>query len=212
MRRVLVDSKSHQAVRHLGTEATHYPGDSNAGAWQGKRLTGLAADLAAQELELVFDDLTNQTLAEASVLIVSGRSDHMPFTENELSEIKAFCKRGHGLFLMANHCGFVHPQNQLADVLGLPIRFRDITKKDLRPQIVANPVHETSLGCTEGLRFRISCALSIGEGFVETVVDENAEAGCIAAASSEQWTSMGRVMVSISAGHIARRIAAWYKF
>ncbi|MDP6776224.1 MAG: hypothetical protein QGI83_05625 [Candidatus Latescibacteria bacterium] len=201
MSRVLVDARSHQAIRHLGTESIHYSED-DAAKWRGRRLKGLDAGLRDRNIELVFGDPSEAELAAASVLMLTGRSDSLPHTAAELQAVLGHHERGGPVFLMANHAGFVAPQRQIAEALGLAVQFEMVTRTDRRPRFVEAPFHETSHGCGEGLRIRTSCGMTVGDGFVVTVDDEDETIGSLAAAR-DRHGSTGRVMVTASGGHIA---------
>ena len=199
---VLVDSKSHQAIRHLGSESKHYPDVANAGHWRGRRLTGFEADLRDRGMDLVLDDLSDDSLTDATVVMITGRSNRIPFSDAELEALSVYHQQGGAIFLMANHAGFVMPQNQVATVLGLGVEFQEVTRTDRRPRLVERPMHETSRGCPEGLRIRTSCQMTVGRDFVTTVEDEDGAIGSLAAAG-DGAASGGRVMVATSGGHIA---------
>lgn len=197
---ILVDDRSHQAIRHLGTESMHYPGAPDAGKWQGQRLAGLEADLAARQMGLVFGELSEPTLGTASVAMLTGRSDYIPHTETELEALSAFHQRGGAVFLMASHAGLVLPQKQVAMALGLGVDFHEVTRLNRCPEF-ADPQHETLRGCSE-LRIRTSCEMTTGADLTVTVADQNEAVGALAAASDPSGPA-GRIMVTTSGGHIA---------
>ena len=154
---VLMDALSHQAIRELGSEATAYGiPPEQSGRWRGSRLTGLVAMLDARGSELTHAAPTAATLSAAGALIVASRSQLHPFSETDLASIDDFVGAGGGLLLMANHRGFIRPQQQLAAALTLPLAFNDVSIVNF-PPIVAG-THPLATG-TQGLRVRNTASL-----------------------------------------------------
>lgn len=125
---VVMDALSHQAIRALGTEESAYGNaPERAGRWRGKRLLGLEAMLAEHDRTLSFARPNADALMAADVLIVASRSELHTFAAEELAAIDDFLDRGGGLLLMANHRGFIAPQQQLAAALALPFTYNDVS-------------------------------------------------------------------------------------
>ena len=105
---------------------------------------------------------------------------------------------------MANHAGFVEPQNQIARALEIPVVFNEKTIEGLQPNLNLDCSHPIMQGVDGVLRFRTSCTMSIGEGsMIPLVRDQRPKVGVIAAATNSGDASEGRVVVITSAGHIA---------
>jgi len=205
MDKIVFDSKSHQAIRHLGTEAHFYQRSQNAGTWRDRRLIGLKKALTIHEFDMSFIDLESDTLDDVDVLVISGRSNIISFTDPELKTIESFYNRGGGLFLMANHKGFVEPQNQIAQNLRLPVTFHEKTVREDRQQLVLNSSHPISQNCQQGLNIRTSCTLTV-KNSPETIVlvsNENSNIGVFAAAIERPVRPSKRAVVITSAGHIS---------
>lgn len=141
---VIVDAFSHQAIRDLGTEGTHYnAAPDQSGKWRGRRLFGFRSDLAAAGHELVIAPPTPEHLATADVLVIASRSQSVVFTGLELEAVAAFVREGGGLLLMANHRHFILPQQQIAVALKLPLSFNDTTIGQF-PEFLLAPHPSTS--------------------------------------------------------------------
>jgi hypothetical protein len=200
---VILDSKSHQAIRHNGTEASYYAQARRGGQFKGDRLAGFATDLRNAGFPLILTEPTEMKLRDARVFIVGGRSDRIPFTDGELLAISHYYDRGGSIFLMANHRGFIAPQNQIASALSIPVKFHDDSVMAKRPTIIGVD-HCTSAGCSEGLQFRTGCAMSVlSELCVPMVVDEGRGNGIVAALVENDRCQGGRVFMTTSAGHIS---------
>lgn len=157
MSSVVMDALSHQAIRELGSESSAYGiAPDQAGRWRGSRLAGLTAMLAARGSALSYGEPRPATLAQAGALIVASRSQLHPFLDEDMATIKAFVAAGGGLLLMANHRGFIRPQQQLAAALALPLAFNDISIANF-PPIVAG-AHPLTAG-TQSLRVRNTASL-----------------------------------------------------
>lgn len=201
MARIALDSRSHQAIREEGTEATHYGVAPRADEWRGRRLSGLRSDLDSLGDSLDIVDLENDDLTDATVLIIAGRHDCASFTETELDRIARFSQTGGGIVLMANHPpGFVSPQNRVCQRLELPVMFQmhDGTtgRCSLRP-------HETSRDCEE-IEIRTSCGISVSASPLATAIvgETDGSSGAVAVAI-ESGTDHARIVAIGSAGHIA---------
>ena len=203
MVKVAFDSKSHQVIRHQGTEPENYSEPSRGGAWRGQRLVGLASALTARGYTMDPTDLEAASLREAGVLVISGRRKSIPFSDGELAAITDFFTRGGGLFLMANHKGFVEPQNQVARTLDLPIIFHEEWVRT--PRIVLVPSHPISQNCPHGLQIRTSCSMTLGRGSSVTVLGRSEEPNVrdFAAAIEPPGAIAGKAVVMTSGGHIS---------
>jgi len=156
---VVLDALSHQAIRALGTETARYgTPPERAGQWRGHRLAGLEAVLAQRGHRFSIDEPRAESLVDADLLIVAGRSQLLPFTAAALHDIADFVGRGGGLLLMANHRGMIAPQQQLVSALGLPFAYRDVTV-DSFPDI-RTTTHPIGAG-VGSLRVRNTSALHI---------------------------------------------------
>lgn len=197
---ILVDALSHQAIRAQGTEATAYgQPPETAGRWKGVRLTGLETQLTAARYDFRFALPTSAELATTDVMIVASRSQSCPFTAAELADIGAFVRHGGGLLLMANHRNFIHPQQQLATALDLPIAFNDVTIANFPPLSLTN--HPIASG-VEALRIRNSCSLRVAAA-AETIAAFALDPRHIFAASCR--CGNGRVVVTGDSGCIASK-------
>ena len=206
MKTIAIDSQSHQALRHSGNDRISYPNASRAGQWQDVRLTGLHEDLEKRKYNLILTDISNATLADVSALIISGRSNKLLFTEDELNAIDTFNKAGGGIFLMGNHKGFVEPQNQIVRKLNIPITFHETWINTLQPRVLTDSNHPIIQGCNNGLNLRTSCTMTLDSNSgIQLVIDENPAIGVIMAAIESPESTKGRIVVSTSAGHIASR-------
>jgi hypothetical protein len=202
MSRIALDSKSHQAIREQGTEATYYGNAPRAGRWKGKRLTGLIGDLSSSGHTLDIVNLeTDPWTDESALLIVAGRCDAVSFTSTELKHVAGFYQRGGGLLLMANHPQvFVAPQNQVCHSLVLPLVFQKLEGSrsgySLRP-------HYISQGC-QSIAIRRFCRLSIQDDARSTILAQHTDPqlGALAVAL-EAIEDCGRAVAVGSAGHIA---------
>lgn len=203
---VMLDSKCHQAIRHQGTEEEHYPfSASSAGIWRGRRLTGFLDALAMRGHSLAISGCESEALAEASILVIAGRIQAVPFSERELATISAFCSGGGSLLLMANHAGLVAPQNQIADALNLPARFHETAVAPEKQRLVLHAEHPISAGCGLGLRIRTSCTMTLTDCAAATVLatNEDSTIGAFAATLEPDGDTRRRTVVMTSAGHIA---------
>ncbi len=165
MAKIVMDALSHQAIRQLGTEAQHYAvAPDSAGRWRGRRLVGVERSLARLGHAFSIAPPDAESLAQANVLIVASRSQNVPFSGTELDAIGAFVARGGGVLLMANHRHFVAPQQRLAEALGLPMQFNDVT---IGPYPgIALDAHAVTSGCAT-LYVRNASSLAAGpEGVV----------------------------------------------
>lgn len=205
MVKVFLDSKSHQAIRNQGTEAIYYRNPPNAGSWRGRRLTGLQAGLTSRGYAMAFIDLSETRIDDAGVLMITGRSQIIPFSNAELAGITTFFKRGGGLFLMANHSGFVEPQNQVAKALNLPVTFHEKTVQGEKQQLSLYTSHPISKDCELGLQIRTSCSMTLGECSSSTVLarNEDPDIGDFAVAIERAGDISGRTVVITSGGHIS---------
>jgi hypothetical protein len=203
--KVLFDSKSHQAIRHQGTEPQLYEGAPPYEEWRGRRLSGLHDALATRGYAVAIDGLNDTTLKDVDVLVISGRREVVPFSEIELAAIVAFHNRGGGLLLMGNHKHFVAPQNQVARALDLPVTLNDDWVREAEQRLVLTPGHPISRDCAQGLRIRTSCTLNVREDASATVLvrNEDPEIDVFAVAIERAAAAQGRVVVMTSGGHIA---------
>lgn len=199
MARVVVDALSHQGVRELGTESEAYGVvAAEAGRWRGQRLGGLRAALAAagHELEVLRPD--PDTLDDAAVLVVGSRSQLLPFDAIEVDAISTYLATGGGLLLMANHRGMIAPQQQLAEALGLPVRFNDISVVN-GPRIEMT-AHKLAAGIS-ALVIRNGCSLGVSED--ELAVARFTEPRHVFAAAMP--AGLGRVVAVADSGFMASR-------
>jgi hypothetical protein len=199
MARVLLDALSHQAIRAEGTEAQHYAvAPDQAGRWRGVRLTGFEAALAASGHSLGIEPPVAAALAEANVLVIASRSQLLPFSAKELEAIAGFVRGGGGLLLMANHRGMIAPQQQVAQALGLPVAFADVTLADF-PRIAVL----TGPGQPPGeLRVRNCCALRLADGARPLAAMATEPPLAFAAAAA---LGAGRVVATGDSGFLASR-------
>jgi hypothetical protein len=199
------DSKSHQAIRHLGTESSYYPNPKNAGSWREIRLSGLKTELATHNFDISFIDLEPKLLDYIDVLVISGRSNRILFTEEELRTVKLLCSRGVGLFLMANHSGFIEPQNQIAQCLFPHIVFHEKPIPEARQQHYLNHSHPISHNCQQGISVRTSCTMSVTDNSDTKVLisNEDSDIGVFSVAIENVMDVPKRSVVIASAGHIA---------
>lgn len=199
MARIVLDALSHQAVRELGSEAETYgTAPADAGRWAGQRLTGFRQALDTAGYELVIAQPDADVLDDAAVLIVGSRSQLVPFDSLETDAAKAFVETGGGLLLMANHRGLVRPQQQMAEALGLPISFNDIS-------VVNGPrigivLHELTAG-VEAIAVRNCCSLTLMPGAEPLALFS--EPGHVFAAAMR--VGHGRVVAVADSGFIASR-------
>ena len=168
--RVLLDSKCHQGIRHLGAESVYYGGPPEETSWQGKRLVGLQSALESKGFVFEVADITASNLSTCKILVIASRSDAVMFSDGEVEAIGNFVRHGGSLLLMANHSGFVAPQNQLTNRLGLPITFNPTTVIAERQKIVLSAGHPMSTNCDLGLQIRISCTMSLTPSPHATVI------------------------------------------
>lgn len=199
---IVLDSKSHQAVRHCGTESKYYLSIHNVGKWKDIRLSGLVADLRNADYFLKISEPNQKVLQEACVFVVSGRSNAIPYLDEELSAILDYYKHGGSIFLMANHGGFEAPQNQIAIALSLPVEFHQDTVTLIKPRIVY-PDHPTSSSCTDGLKFRTMCTMSVTSDSCLPVVINDEGNSVIATVVENLHSQEGRAFITTSAGHIS---------
>jgi len=205
MLRVLFDSKSHQAIRQRGTELEHYGEPPRLDTWRGRRLAGLETALASRGYAMEITDLQPGLLDDACVLVISGRSQDVPFYEGEMAVITTFFGRGGSVFLMGNHQGFVAPQNQVAQALSLPVTFHDVWVKEVDQRLALDSSHPISQDCGHGLKIRTSCSMTVEQGPAVAVLctNEDPDVGTFAAAIERTEASPGRVVVITSGGHIS---------
>lgn len=199
MAKIILDSKCHQAIRAEGTEHVHY--NRNQGKWKGKRLTGLRNSIESLGHSFEIVDISQNDLGEASVLVIAGRSDAVPFLDHELNKIDSFSKSGGGILLMANHpMSFISPQNQVVDELDLPFSF--LFREGKSNNIDLLP-HEISEGCGE-LNIRRFCRLSVSADPLITVIAKHTDKriGDFAIAI-ENGNDHSRLVVVGSSGHIS---------
>ena len=199
MAKVVMDSKGHQAIRHLGTESNHYP-NPRAGDWKGIRLTGLEDALRSLGHSFEIVDIETHSLDDVGVLIIGDRNDRVPF-DNEINIIINYSKNGGGILIMSNHPpGFVTPQNKVAEKLKLPISFIGqewpCTSFRLLP-------HEISDGC-QFICIRTGCVISVDNSPLVSVIAEHtsSDIGALAVAI-EAGNDNSRIVAIGSAGHIA---------
>lgn len=206
MTRIILDAKSHQAIRHLGTEDRYYSDPpSKTGKWRGIRLKGFEDALAARGYSMEITGPDPHMLNQAAVLMIAGRADELPFTDPEIEHIAAFWNRGGSLFLMANHKGLVAPQNRIASALRLPVTFNEVTVLSDSQRFDINHTHPTSKGVDNGIFVRTSCTMSLEKGPSVSVLAENRnpDIGALAAALAWEGDIRQRAVVMTSAGHIA---------
>lgn len=209
MTRIVLDSLSHQAIRHLGAETQTY-GDPRprAGLWKDERLRGAIGSLGRAGHQLEIAAPTAATLAGAGVLLVASRSQLFPFTVAELEAITAFVAHGGSLWLMSNHRLFVAPQQQLAEALGLPLTLNDVSVSDF--PTIALVVHPVTAGCAE-LTVRNASTISPRAG-AETIATFVADPrNAFAVALEVDGARRGRVLVTADSGFIASRDDAGQK-
>jgi hypothetical protein len=157
MSTVVMDALSHQAIRELGNEVAAYGNPpEQSGRWRGSRLTALTTLLASRDSQLTYAEPTSADLTVASALIVASRSQLHPFSDTDISSIDGFVTNGGGLLLMANHRGFIKPQQQLATALALPLAFNDISIVSFPP--IVTGTHPLCAG-TQNLRVRNTASL-----------------------------------------------------
>jgi hypothetical protein len=191
MAKVIMDSKCHQAIREEGTEDIHYR--KKSGQWKGKRLTGLRDALITLGHNFDILSFEKDNLNDASVLIIAGRCDAVPFLDSELDKVASFSQNGGGILLMANHpMKFVSPQNQIVDRLNLPILF--LMDEGQSKEIELLP-HEISESCDD-LNIRTFCRLSVSVNPLITIIAENSD------------KTIGEFAVAIEAGNVYSRIVA----
>jgi len=203
---VILDSKCHQAIRHQGTEEEHYQVPSSyAGRWRERRLTGLKDALAMRGYALEISDFNLDGLAEAAILVIAGRVQKVPFSNAETETIAAFCNNGGSLLLMANHKGLVAPQNQIVEVLKLPIRFNETAVLLEKQQLILHAEHPISKNCKLGLHIRTSCTMTLEDCPSATVLAKNEDLsiGPFAVALEHEGQIRRRTVIMTSAGHIS---------
>jgi hypothetical protein len=206
MKKVVLDSKSHQGIRHLGTEAVYYGAAApSAGSWKGRRLTGFQSALASRGYALEISDLSPDRLTGEAILVVAGRMQQVPFSIAEIASIAAFCNHGGSLLLMANHMGHVTPQNQLAEALRLPVRFHETTVAPEKQQLNFRTEHPISKDCNSGLKIRTSCTMTLEKCPSATVLAEyeDRDFGPFAVALEHEGRPRRRTVAMTSAGHIS---------
>ncbi len=206
MTRILLDSKSHQAIRHLGTEDRFYSDTpSKTGKWRGIRLKGMEDALAARGLAMEIDNPDSPLLAQSAILMIAGRADELPFSGSEIERMAAFWKRGGSLLLMANHRGLVAPQNMIAAALRLPVTFNETTVLSDNQRFAINHAHPVSAGVESGISVRTSCTMSLEQDPSISVLVRNIDPdiGAFAAALAWDGDIRQRAVVMTSSGHIA---------
>ncbi|MFB3892385.1 MAG: hypothetical protein ACE15C_10235 [Phycisphaerae bacterium] len=208
MVRIVLDSKCHQAIRHQGSEGEYYrgrPAKTGPGAWRGRRLTGFQDALAERGYGFAISDLSAAMRPEEAILVIAGRAQEAPFTGAEMERIAAFCNHGGSLLLMANHARLVAPQNQIAELLALPVRFHEITVPQDKQRLILDAGHAISKGCPSGLRIRTSCTMTLEDCPSAAVLarNEDPEIGVFAVAMESEDKGRGRTVAMPSAGHIA---------
>ena len=205
MFRVLLDSKSHQALRHLGTETIQYGERPGAGSWKGQRLTGFQSALLSRGYVLEINEVNSNALNGAAVLIIGGRAEIVSFSAEELAAISVFCQGGGGLLLMSNHDYFAAAQNKVAEEMNLPIRFHDAWVPREKQRLILNAEHQISADCKLGLDIRTSCTMTLMNCPEATVLanNEDLDIGVFAVALEYEGENCHRIVAMTSAGHIA---------
>lgn len=206
--RVLLDSKCHQGIRHLGTEIMHYGGPQGESPLRGKRLTGLQSALESKGYAFEVADITESNLSTCMILVVAGRADRKMFSVEEIKAISSFVQRGGSLLLTANHARFVAPQNQLAKSLGLPVTFNQTTVRTDQQKIKLDADHPISSNCKLGLEIRTSCTMTLTQSQHATVIASYSDPvlGVFAVAvdrPEQAQQARSRTVLMPSSGHIA---------
>ena len=201
MARIVLDARSHQAIRQAGAEAEAYGlPPENAGRWRGKRLTGLIGAMQALGHDIDIAIPTADNLAGATVLVVASRSQALMFSAAEVDDITAFVVGGGGLLLMANHRLFVAPQQQIVRALGLPLRIEDLSITG-SPEVRLRP-HVLTEGC-DAVAIRngsIIIPAPSADVLATFAADERL---AFAVASDRSEARRGRVVVTSDSGFLA---------
>lgn len=201
MARIILDARSHQAIRHAGTEIEAYgvPAEK-AGLWKGRRLSGFltAIENLGHTVETALP--TAEVLGEASLLVVASRSQAQMFRPEEVDAIARFVTGGGGLLLMANHRLFVAPQQQIVTLLRLPLRYEDLSISG--SPAVSLRAHAVTEGCT-GIALR-NGSLIIPAPSADVIATFAAdERLAFAVACDRTPVRQGRVVVTSDSGFIA---------
>lgn len=209
--RVLLDSKCHQGIRHLGA---NWPGScplcghKGESPWKGKRLAGLQSALESRGYAFEVADITASSLSTCTILVVAGRWDETTFSIEEVQAIRDLVQRGGSLLLTANHEGLVAPQNQLTEVLGLPVTFNQTTVRPDQQKIELDADHPISTNCKLGLKIRTSCTMTLAPSPHATVIASYSDPAigvfAVAVDRPEQaQQARSRTVMMSSSGHIA---------
>lgn len=205
---VLLDSKCHQGIRHMGTELLHYGGQQDEMSWRGRRLAGLQSALESKGDVFEVADVSASNLSTCRILVIASRSDELMYSNEEVKAISNFVHSGGSLLLMANHSGFVNPQNQLANALGLPVVFNQTTVSSDQQKIDLSAGHLMSTDCDLGLQIRISCTMALTPSPHATVIarytDPTRGVFAVAVDRPRQGPqARSRTVIMPSSGHIA---------
>ena len=206
--RVLLDSKCHQGIRHMGSERVHYGTPPEETSWQGERLAGLQSALESKGYRFEVADIGASNLSTIKILVIASRSDELMFSSEEVKAISGFVHSGGSLLLMASHSGFVAPQNQLTRALGLPVDFNQTTIRSDQQKIELSAGHFLSTNCDLGIQIRISCAMGLTPTPHATViakyVDPMLGVFAVAVDRPQQGPqARSRTVIMPSSGHIA---------
>jgi len=152
-----------------------------------------------------FTDLEVDGLDATGVLVIAGRSERVPFSKVEMAAISTFCHSGGSLLLMANHKHLVAPQNQVAEVLALPIEFHEKTFLQEKQRLTLCASHPISRDCGSGLQIRTSCSMTLKACSSATVLakNEDPDIGDFAVALEDEGGRRWRTVVMTSAGHLS---------
>ena len=160
MANILIDDKSHQAKRHLGTD--------NIGTFKDARLRGFIVTLKSLGHFVSFTSLDTEAIHQDDILLIASRGPHIGFNRPELSKIESHVENRGSLWLMANHGGknggFVSSQNQVAKHLALPWYYENTNRSLMRDSqpfdyILSHPVCKD---LEDGeLRIRNSCDITL---------------------------------------------------
>lgn len=200
MVRIVLDARSHQAIRHAGTEVEAYGlPPEKAGRWRGRRLNGLFATVEALGHTLDLGLPTAASLQGAGALVIASRSQVAMFTQVEIDAVVDFVAKGGGLLLMANHRLFVAPQQQLVTALKLPLRLEDMSITG-SPEIRLR-AHPLIDGCSQlGVRNSSFIVPNLSADVLATFVDERL---AFAVACDRETGRRGRVVVTADSGFMA---------